>query len=265
MMNEAIALTPAFNPTPLKILRRIEPFLPIHLQNSRYVLKTVDQVSEFQEVLSLRAKVFSEDYGISAPSLDIDPIDFQCDHLIIIDQMSEKVVGTYRLVCSKFSENFYSETEFEMKDFLSAPGIKLELGRACIAHSHRKGAVLSLLWRGVIQYAIKTNATYLFGCSSVKGESFSDAKSLYESLNAEGHLSTEWKINPLTQFQIPEFNLVQTSTTPPPLPSLFRSYLNAGSKVLGEPAFDPAFHCFDFLTVLRLTDITANYEKRYQA
>ncbi len=251
---------------PLKILRRIEPFLPIHIQNSRYTLKTVDQVSEFQEVLKLRAEIFSKDYGVTsiASTMDIDEIDFLCDHLIIIDQLTDRVVGTYRLVCSQFSSRFYSESEFEMEPFIQSPHIKLELGRACISHAHRKGAVLSLLWRGIIQYAIKTKAEYLFGCSSVQTTSFSEARSLYLSLEKEGFLSHQWNIQPHSDYRIPNFDQIDPALSPPPLPSLFRSYLNAGSKVLGEPAFDPDFHCFDFLTVLKLTDITANYEKRYQ-
>ena len=251
----------------LPVLRRIDPYLPIQIENSRYLLKTVDQVSEFHEVLELRAKIFSEEYGVdlNSTSLDIDLYDFQCDHLIIIDKLSNTIVGTYRLLCSRFTQKFYSESEFEIHEFLEAPGTKLELGRACISKNHRKGAVLSLLWRGIVRYAILSGSDYLFGCSSVKTESPSAALNIMQMLQEENALSAEWKVRPKNQYRIPNLFAFDPSQVEIEIPSLFRSYLSAGAKVLGEPAHDPEFHCLDFFTVLRLTEITTQYEKRYQS
>lgn len=59
---------------------------------------------------------------------------FVCDHLIIIEKETadepKRSFGTYRMLCSQFTDRFYSETEFKIDAFLQVPGIKLELGRA---------------------------------------------------------------------------------------------------------------------------------------
>ncbi len=251
---------------PLKIHRRIDPFVSIAIENSRYTLKTMDQISEFEQVLALRAKIFTEEYSaqLNSSAFDIDPYDFSCDHLIILDKQSGLVIGTYRMLCSQFVNHFYSETEFEMKHFLNEPGIKLELGRACIAREHRRGAVLSLLWRGIIRYAIHTKAEYLFGCSSVKTESPADAKAIIESLKKKDQFSEQWGITPTEKYRMSLSLVSEMTELNCDFPSLFQSYLNAGAKVFGEPALDREFKCLDFLTILRLRDIAESYEKRYQ-
>ena len=251
---------------PLKIHRRIEPLVSLLIENSKYTLKTLDQMSEFEQVLELRAKIFSEEYSAqtASDSIDIDRFDFSCDHLIIVEKKTHAVIGTYRMLCSKFVTDFYSESEFELESFLKEPGVKLELGRACIAKEHRKGAVISLLWRGIVRYASETKADYLFGCSSVKTESPGDAKGIVEHLKANGQFSDQWGIHPVGKYRIKDLDSAQSTGFQCEFPSLFQSYLNAGAKVYGEPALDRDFKCLDFLTVLRLKDITEAYEKRYQ-
>ncbi len=249
----------------IKVNRRLEPFINILVETPRYLLKTVDQFSEFNEVLKLRADVFFEEYGIeaAAKALDIDEFDFQCDHLMIIDRQKQKIVGTYRVLCSKFTDHFYSETEFDLKNFIQTKEIKLELGRACISLEHRRGAVLNLLWKGILQYAQKMNARYLFGCSSVKTESFSEAKSLCLDLKIQGAHSNKWNIQTTPEFSIPEFSSIEPKESFIELPPLLRSYLKAGAKVHGDPAYDASFHCHDFLTILDLKEMSSLYEKKY--
>jgi putative hemolysin len=43
----------------------------------------------------------------------------------------------------------------------------LELGRASIDREHRTPEVLTLLWRGIAQYATDMQLRYLIGCSSL--------------------------------------------------------------------------------------------------
>ena len=58
--------------------------------------------SEIKEAQRLRYKVFAEEMGAKLPAnaenLDIDEFDAYCDHLLIRDQESLKVVGTYRVL-----------------------------------------------------------------------------------------------------------------------------------------------------------------------
>jgi putative hemolysin len=255
-------------PESIRIFRRVEPFVPILVENTRYILKTVDEYSELKDVMKLRSKVFSEEYGAqtSAPGFDVDDYDFQCDHLIIKEKASNKIIGTYRMLCSRFVSHFYSQNEFHLDEFLSAPGTKLELGRACIAPEHRRGATLSLLWRGIARYASETRSDYLFGCSSIKTTHPEQAKHLHDSLRAKGALSSDWNITPTEAYRIQNFDSLMSVPAEPPvaIPALLQSYLNAGAKIHGEPALDSEFNCIDLITILKLSELTQTHEKFYQ-
>lgn len=246
--------------------RGFEPFVRLSIEHSKYLVKTADQVSELKEVLLLRGKTFFEEYQVNnnGNPFDIDRHDFQCDHLIIQERATGKMIGTYRILCSKFTQEFYSANEFDLTGFLSTPGIKLELGRACIDPDHRNGVVLNLLWRGVLQYAVQTNADYLFGCSSVKTESYRSSQNINEALKRENKWDDQWKITPKSEFQFSEADKHSTQLDSIEIPSLLKSYLNAGARVCGEPAYDRDFHCLDYLTVLKLDELKATFERRYK-
>jgi len=249
------------------VLKRIfEPYSPFEYNHPRYSIKILDQIVELKEVIELRSRIFAEEYNIEGlkNQMDIDEFDFVCDHLIIKDNQTGKLVGTYRILCSKFTNKFYSTNEFELDAFLKSDGIKLELGRACIEKNYRKGSVLSLLWRGVVQYAIRTKADYLFGCSSVKTESYINAQNLNEAFSREGYSDHQWAITPKKEYCFTEFEKNNSNYDfDLKIPSLLRSYLAAGAKIYGEPAFDREFHCLDYLTILKLDELKVAFEKRY--
>jgi hypothetical protein len=48
------------------------------------------------------------------------------------------------------------------------------------------------------------------------------------------------------------------------LPPLLQSYLNAGAKVSLHPAWDYQFHCVDFFTLLKVSDMAAQYRNRFK-
>jgi putative hemolysin len=246
----------------LKNTRQLAPWIEMKIESSRYLIKTVDQFSELEEVFRLRSEIFSEEYGRNPPvsGLDVDRFDLTCDHLIIVCRKSNQIVGTYRVLCSSFTNHFYSETEFEMEEYLSAPGTKLELGRACITKEHRNGATLALLWKGIMQYASLSGARYLFGCSSVKLNSHSQAEHFKKVLESNGNTSADWNIQPKPQYQ---FVSTQDTAEEIEIPPLLRCYLKAGAKVYGFPAYDAEFNCSDFLTIIDLEQMSNAYEKRF--
>jgi putative hemolysin len=121
---------------------------------------------------------------------------------LIIDKKSGEIVGTYRLICSLFSKRFYSQAEFTLEQVLALPGVKLELGRACIKKEFRNGAVLTLLWRGIIEYMKLTNAKYLFGCASVQTVLPHEAAATYEYLLANQLLRHDLDVSPTKKYHV---------------------------------------------------------------
>ena len=88
--------------------------------------------------------------------LDQDHFDLFCDHLIVEDRTRREVVGTYRMQSGKTAVRkfgYYSEQEFDFSPYEPIRSQVLELGRASIDREHRTGEVLTLLWRGIAQYA----------------------------------------------------------------------------------------------------------------
>lgn len=248
----------------------------INFDKGNFTVKTVQTSAELEEVLRLRYEIFHREFrNKKFPfGLDIDRFDHIADHLVIVDRRINKIVGTYRLICSNYSPTFYSQSEFDLGDLMTRPGTKLELSRACIQKDYRTGGVMNLLWRGISQYLQQIEAQYLFGCASVKTTDSLEAARVYKYLRDNSLLSTEMAFGPTAEFVAPQFDAkladldarnesMSSETAKHVLPPLFNSYLKAGAKVCSRPAFDAEFRCMDFLTVLRVADLTRAYERKY--
>lgn len=245
---------------PNQLIQRIEvaptPFptrVELAIEASRYLLKTATSFAELRQAFALRHEVFvQEGLGRRLPDqLEMDAYDLASDHLLVFDRSSDRVVGNYRLRCSLFHQRFVSEEEFALGEFLnSTTAVKVEIGRACVHPAYRDGSVIRWLWRGLGEYLRRTAARYVFGCCSVPLSVPRWAEAVWHTL-----VVTE-KVNPtLRVFPHVPYRLRSQFSQVVPLPSLLSSYLHFGSTVLGPPAFDTAFQCADFLTLLDVHDL----------
>ena len=243
-----------------------QPKVRFAIDAGNFSIKTVETPGELEEALELRHEVFYREYQNSELpwGLDVDDYDLMCDHLVIRDLQEKKLVGTYRLISSSFSEQFYSQSEFDLGTFLQSPGVKLELGRACVDKSYRSGMVMTLLWRGLAQYIRLVKADYLFGCSSVKTVDPSSVAKISKYLENQGYLSQEFGIAPLPEFRMPkDQELEAEGEVKDWIPSLLNAYLKAGAQVHGAPALDRAFGCVDYFTILKTAQLNQVFERRY--
>ncbi len=243
-----------------------------------YQLKMATTTAEVIECFRLRHEVFCKEMaGRSTKSgLDYDQFDTICDHLIIVHQPTKKIVGTYRINFSKTSTKFYTETEFKISDWLDQLDESfIELGRACIQSEHRRGVVISLLWRGIAEYMKIVEAPMLLGCSSVKVVDTRSAALVYKYFEVHGALNSEI-FSPHEKYQMKDFlfwmmvfanglNEQQIIEAEEKIPSLLKSYIKAGAKVCSYPALDLDFSCVDLMTVLRRSDLDQKLAKKYQA
>jgi putative hemolysin len=240
---------------------------PYAINHKHYLIKTVETEEERAQAHALRTLVFKEEVcGVDEVAVDYDRFDKFAETLIIKDTNLDKVIGTYRLISSLNSSEFYSQTEFNMTDFISRRGIKLELSRACIHPKHRNGIVISLLWKGLTGYARTIGAKYLFGCSSVWNKCPNLAKGIHNYLHAKGHLGEKFLVSPILSHRSVKFESsrgLSEEQAKAALPPLMRSYLKAGAKIYGKPAYDSYFECFDFFTIIDLEDLSEGFKKRY--
>jgi len=242
--------------------------IKIFIDSGRYFVKTIETAEELKEVLTLRYSIFFEELMNKKNFFkeDKDKFDNICDHLVIVEKTTNKIVGTYRVNCSLFSKKFYSANEFNIKNILKQTGVKVELGRACIQQEHRKNAVIILLWRGIVEYVKETNAKYLFGVSSAKELNEERIVELFYYFKQNHYSENDLRVVPKISFKISKLNKkIQNSfsTNMPEVPGLIKFYLKAGSKICGEPAHDRKMKCYDFFTILDMSKISTSVEEKF--
>ena len=246
-----------------------QPRINIEVKTQNYSLSTAVTISDLVSLFRMRHHIFFNETGVNDDlNLDTDQFDSICDHLVIKSNIDGEICGTYRMVASDVTSKFYSQGEFNLDSFLKSDGIKLELGRACIHPNHRNGAVIDLLWKGIGEYARQTKAKYLFGCSSVMTVSKPLTKAIIQAMNKNQMTSEEFNISPIGKFKV-DFSKVKGEDVfdekfvMSKIPSLLKSYVSSGAKVIGNPARDREFQCMDFLTILKLDEVSSSYKKRY--
>lgn len=256
----------------------ITPAIALSIETNAYEVKTADTLDEIHQVLALRFEVFFREFSTQKLTLslfpyDIDLHDFHCDHLIVKDKVRGVVVACYRLQASsagKRGSRFYSEGEFDLGDFLRSSDEKVELGRACVHRDYRRGPVISLLWKGLMSYAKKSGARYLFGCSSLTRGEFKNLPHVLTWLQERGALIDDLRISVQSEFSSAGLELERelpegTPVDPKAVSSLLGMYVMAGARVSPEVAYDREMDCLDLLTVIDLTQVPAAFERRFSA
>lgn len=223
--------------------------------------------NELKEAQRLRYKVFAEEMGATlsqnSEGLDIDEFDAYCDHLLIRDQDTLKVVGTYRVLPPHKAQEIgrlYSDSEFDLSRLDHLRPKLVELGRSCVHKDYRSGAVIMALWSGLAQYMQKNGYEIMLGCASIPmadGGHF--AASLYNSLSDDQMAPTEFHAFPRLPLPLDKLNGGLEVDAPP----LIKGYLKLGAKICSSPAWDPDFNTADLLTMLRLSEINPRYAKHF--
>lgn len=251
-------------------VRDYRRFVEINYESDDFLVTTAAGGPDLLKVLQLRHEVFVEEWQgrRTYHGLDVDNYDFNADHLLIINKHNSEIVGTYRLLSSHFTKDFYSSSQFHLGDFLRLPTVKLEMGRACVKPSYRDGQAIDLLWKGLVQYITKTQTQLLFGCSSIKTTNATSISRLYRTLKDQGSLSDDFAIRATDDYEFvgfaPDmFEPLDVKQKRDLLPPLLRSYLHAGAKVYGAPALDWDFSCTDLFTVLDWNNLNKRFQSRF--
>jgi putative hemolysin len=238
----------------------------IDVKNFR--VKTAETSEELREVLKLRYDVFTKEFDVKMKfyDFDFDRYDLLGDHIVVLNKDTGKILATYRVISSLFSDRFYSQNEFTIDNFIQTPGVKMELGRACVHEEFRTGAAISLVWKGLAKYATLTDADYMFGCTSINTTDPQEAMAVFKHLEAE-HFSGRYYIRPMAKYLFPKYpelvDVDKLRSVEDMLPSLFKSYLKAGAKIHSLPALDKDFSCIDLFTSLNLKEINEKYYRKY--
>jgi len=237
--------------------------------------------TDVRRAQKLRYRVFFEEGGAVADGAarlirrDVCRFDGVCDHLIVVDHAllgrrgAPKVVGVYRLLRQEVAERnfgFYSAGEFDVAALVARhPSLRfLEVGRACIAASHRGRHVLDLLWRGLWIYSRHHEADVLIGCASLAGADPGVHATAIRALGAGGEASL--RTAPLPERVAPPLRgaaLADPRALARALPPLVKGYWRLGATFSPEPVVDPVFGTTDLFVALPLSGIEARYLQHF--
>lgn len=234
------------------------------ISSGKYSVRLAKNREEIESALRLRFYVFNVELGEGLQEsyenkMDEDIYDQYCDHLIVLENKTNQVIGTYRVQDNESAEKgegFYTANEFKI-DMLPNNILSdaFELGRACIDKDHRNGRVLFLLWRGLAKYMMLLNKRYLFGCCSITSQNPAEGLSYYTHLKEEGYLHEDYLIDVEKEY-VCEISSKTSFSGEVKIPQLFRLYLDIGCKVCSPPALDKQFKTIDFLILLDLETIS---------
>lgn len=244
------------------------------------VVRLAESEAEIRAAQELRYRVFFEEKGarptpeVARERRDFDRYDGAADHLLAIDTSASDtrraVVGAYRLIrreASRMSGGFYSAAEFDLSRFDVWSGGVLELGRSCVDPAYRGGRVISLLWRGIVEYAQAHGVDLMFGCGSLPG---ADPGRLAPQLSyLHHHHRAPLYIRPrAVASRCVEMNRLPKEAIDPAqalasLPPLIKGYLRIGGFVGDGAVVDPDFDCTDVCVVVKTDLMTARYARHY--
>lgn len=248
---------------------------PIHAEVGRYRVRLALTAEDRDAACRLRFKVFNIELGEGLDSsyqtgLDTDQFDDICEHLLVEDKIEKRIVGTYRMQSGATAAQnlgYYSEQEFSFAPYETLRAGILELGRASIDREHRTPEVLTLLWRGIAQYATDMGLRYLVGCSSLTSKDPAEGWQMYRQLE-HYRVSPEFETQPTPAYTCPSES--QSPAEPQladqvKVPKLLKTYLAIGARIGAPPAWDREFGTIDFLTILDLKLISASARNRFLA
>lgn len=228
-------------------------------------------LDEVRQAQRLRHEIFAGEMGarLNTPLAghDVDLFDDFCEHLIVRDEATQAVVGTYRVLTpaqAKRIGSTYSDTEFDLTRLRGLRSRMVELGRSCVHPDHRHGGVIMALWGALAGFMVRNQLDTMIGCASIpmlhNGVVSGDAAASIWHQVRQSHLAPiEYHVLP--RLPLPVERLDHTLPVEPP--ALIKGYLRLGAKVLGAPAWDPDFNSADLPMLMRIADLPARYRKHF--
>ncbi|MEV5645161.1 GNAT family N-acyltransferase [Streptomyces flaveolus] len=233
----------------------------------RYTVTLARDEDEVRAAQRLRHDVFAGEMGAllasPQPGYDIDPFDAYCDHLLVREETTGQVVGTYRLLPPEraaIAGRLYAQCEFDLAALDPIRPSLVEVGRSCVHPDHRDGAVIGLIWAGIARYMSDRGHEWLAGCCSIPlADDGALAAATWDRVRAKHLAPEEYRVRPLLPW-------TPRAAAPAPrtgLPALLRGYLRLGAWVCGEPAHDVDFGVADLYVLLPMSRVDPRYLRHF--
>lgn len=225
--------------------------------------------ADIRAAQQLRYRIFAEELGAKLDGaelgVDADRFDPHCQHLLVRESDSGRVVGSTRLLTdagAAAAGGFYSASEFNITPILALDGQRLEVGRTCIAPEYRQGAAIAVLWSGLAGFIHLNHIDYLFGCASIElDDGGIRAGAIMQRLRQHAMAASELHVLP--RLPLPEADLPVEENLTATMPPLLKAYVRLGARACGEPCWDPDFKVADVLMLLDVDELNPAYSRHF--
>jgi putative hemolysin len=250
----------------------LQEMLPDPIVDRKYELRFASTPDDLERIQKLRFEVFNVELGEGleesfATGRDEDRFDPVCHHMMVVENASGAVIGTYRMQTWEMAERyggFYSADEFDLGGLPGEViGGTVELGRACITKDHRNRKVLFLLWKGLANYMVHNRKRFLFGCCSLTSQDPAEGKRVMDHLEREGFVTRDYPVVPQPDWVCYGDDQTYDPAVAAKVPKLFRLYLRYGAKVCGPPAIDRFFKTIDYFVIWDLKTMDRDLYRLY--
>ncbi|WKG02015.1 GNAT family N-acetyltransferase [Mycolicibacterium sp. HK-90] len=249
--------------------------------SGRYTILLSADPLEVEAAQRLRYQTFAEEMGAALPQavrgtltgemIDVDQFDAHSNHLLARDEATGQIVGCYRLLPpdgARAAGGIFADTIFDMSPGLDRlrPSL-VELGRVSVHPDHRSGAVVALLWAGILRYQELTGYQWAIGCLSVRMEGGGPRGALVRGVRdaalRDSRAPDDFRVTPRNPVRV---NGLSLDELPDPgrvrLPPMVAGSLRIGGVICGEPSYDPDFDMADFVVLINRNMVRDSYLQR---
>lgn len=229
-------------------------------QSVRYQIRFAESESDILAAQKLRKFIF---YNQECGS-DADRFDAYCEHVLISDTHTDKLVSTLRLRFFKAGEeisNSYSGQFYDLDNKNFAKHNCGEIGRFCILPGKDHASIVRMALGAITKFVDDHDIEFLFGCSSFEGIEFEKHAEALALLKDNYLAPTDWAPS-AKAVEVIEFAKILKDKVPDvrialkTMPPLLRSYLLLGGWVNNHAVIDRELNTMHIFTGLEINQIS---------
>jgi len=201
--------------------------------------------------------------------LDVDDFDTVCQHVLIENLETEKLICCYRILKFDNGENIsssYSSKFYDLKALESYTEPMIEIGRFCIDSEANDPSVVLTAWAALAQIVDQNQTELLFGCSSFEGiekEKYLDSFALLrDRYMAPDHWRPKIKAAQVFYYSKDLIYKVDKKKALLNMPPLLKTYLSMGAWVSDHAVVDlnmKTLHLFTGMEVSKIPKSRKNF------
>ena len=228
---------------------------------ARYASSQIDVLA----AQSLRYQCFNLS---NKDELDVDEFDALCQHVLIENLETEKLICCYRILKFDTGKNIsssYSSQFYDLKAIENFTEPMIEVGRFCIDPEENDPSVVLTAWAALAQIVVHNQTELLFGCSSFEGiekEKYFDSFALLrDRYMAPDHWRPKIKAAQVFCYSKDLIYKVDKKKALLNMPPLLKTYLSMGAWVSDHAVVDLNMKTLHLFTGMEISKIPKSRKK----